>query len=131
MWYLPRVQAARRGCRYWLQFALSDSSEIGARMPASSTRIALWLLAASCLASACLGCRAFRCQQVSDEAIAATRQLSLQGMDAQQRGRWDQAESLFAQAVITCPRDERARCGYAQSLWHRGAREQAVTHMEE
>ena len=100
-------------------------------MPASSTRIALWLLLAGSPLATSVGCRAFRCQEVSDEAIAATRQLSLQGMDAQQRGRWDQAESLFAQAVITCPRDERARCGYAESLWHRGAREQAVTHMEE
>lgn len=77
------------------------------------------------------GCRAFRCQQVSDEAIASARQLSLQGFDAQQRGRWEQAESLFATAVVKCPRDERARCGYAESLWQRGARTEAVAHMEE
>jgi tetratricopeptide (TPR) repeat protein len=112
-------------------------------MPASSTDCrslsprakgaGRWLLAILCfgLLSQGVGCRAFRCQQVSDEAIAAARQLSLQGLDAQQRGRWDHAESLFAQAIITCPHDERARCGYAQSLWQRGARDIAVTHMEE
>ena len=77
------------------------------------------------------GCRALRCPKVSDEEIAAARQLSLQGMAARDRGRWDQAETLYAEAVLKCPRDERARCGYAESLWQRGEQEQAVAHMEE
>jgi tetratricopeptide (TPR) repeat protein len=77
------------------------------------------------------GCRAFRCQKVSDEAIAEARQLSLQGMAARQRGRWEQAEALYADAVLKCPRDERAHCGYAESLWQRGAQAEAVAHMEE
>lgn len=106
-------------------------------MPASSTRPAAlsraipWAMAAVLCAVPVAGCRALRCQQVSDEAIASARQLSLQGFDAQQRGRWDLAESLFATAVIKCPTDERARCGYAESLWHRGARAEAVSHMEQ
>jgi tetratricopeptide (TPR) repeat protein len=91
----------------------------------------VFALAAACVLAAAGGCRALRCQQVSDEAIASARQLSLQGFDAQQRGRWDLAESLFATAVIKCPTDERARCGYAESLWHRGARVEAVAHMEQ
>jgi len=77
------------------------------------------------------GCRAFRCPKASDEAIASARQLSLQGMAARNHGRWDQAESLYAEAVQQCPRDERARCGYAESLWQRGEQEQGVAHMEE
>jgi tetratricopeptide (TPR) repeat protein len=77
------------------------------------------------------GCQAFRCAKVSDESIAAARQLSLQGMDAQQRGQWDRAELLFASAVAKCPHDERARYGYAQSLWQRGACPDAMAHMEE
>src|SRR5262245_19137922 len=77
------------------------------------------------------GCRSFRSHKVSDESIAAARQLSLQGIDAQQRGHWDRAEMLFAAAILKCPGDERARFGYAESLWQRGAREQAVVHMEE
>lgn len=77
------------------------------------------------------GCRAFRCQKVSDESIAEARQLSLQGMSARQRGRWEQAETLYAEAVLKCPSDERARCGYAESLWQRGAQTEAVAHMEE
>jgi tetratricopeptide (TPR) repeat protein len=87
-----------------------------------------FLLAA--IGMAC-GCRAFRCQKASDETIAEARQLSLQGMAARQRGRWDQAEALYADAVLKCPRDERARCGYAESLWQRGAQAEAVAHMEE
>ena len=77
------------------------------------------------------GCRAFRIHKVSDENIAAARQLSLQGIDSQQRGQWDRAETLFAAAILKCPSDERARYGYAESLWQRGAWQQAVEHMEE
>jgi tetratricopeptide (TPR) repeat protein len=77
------------------------------------------------------GCGVFRCQKSSDEAITAARQMSLQGIDAQQRGQWDQAETLFASAVARCPRDERARGCYAESLWQRGATDEAISHMEE
>jgi tetratricopeptide (TPR) repeat protein len=77
------------------------------------------------------GCRVFRCPKEPDDAIAAARQLSLQGMTARDHGRWDQAEALYAEAVQRCPRDERARCGYAESLWQRGEQALAVAHMEE
>jgi tetratricopeptide (TPR) repeat protein len=80
---------------------------------------------------AAMGCRVFRSQQVSDENISEARRLSLQGLDAQQRGQWDRAESLFAAAILKCPSDERARYGYAESLWQRGAWQQALSHMEE
>ncbi len=99
-------------------------------MPASSTCHRYAALALAVLATV-PGCRAFRCQKVSDEAIALTRQLSLEGLDAQQRGQWEQAELLFAAAVAKCPHDERARCGYSESLWRRGAKDEAVVHMEQ
>ena len=76
------------------------------------------------------GCRAFRCH-TSDEAVSAARDLSLQGLDAQQKGRAGEAEQLFAAAVERCPQDERARCCYAEVLWQRGAQDEAVQHMEE
>jgi tetratricopeptide (TPR) repeat protein len=75
------------------------------------------------------GCRVFRCH-TSDEAINAARDLSLQGIDAQQKGRSEQAEGLFAAAIERCPQDERARCCYADVLWQRGAQEEAISHME-
>jgi tetratricopeptide (TPR) repeat protein len=63
--------------------------------------------------------------------VAAARQLSLAGLDAQQRGQWQRAESLFAAAILKCPADERARCGFAEALWHRGAQAEAISHMQE
>src|SRR3954463_7286109 len=77
------------------------------------------------------GCRAFRCKRVWDESINDARQLSLQARDAQQKGHWEQAEEFYAAAVARCPTDERARCGYAEALWQRGAKLDAVAHMEE
>ena len=82
------------------------------------------------LAACSSGCRVLRCK-TTEENITAARSLSLQGMDAQQKDRWDQAELLYASAVTKCPTDERARCGYAESLWRRGAQQEAVAHMEQ
>lgn len=76
------------------------------------------------------GCRALHCK-TSDDSIAAARALSLQGMDAQQKGNWDRAEQLYASAVSKCPTDERAHCGFAESLWRRGAQHEAIQHMEQ
>ena len=89
------------------------------------------LLAAAALAALCGGCRALRCPKASDETIAEARQLSLQAAAARQHHQWQQAEMLFADAVLKCPVDERARCGYAESLWQRGAQDEAIAHMEE
>ena len=104
-------------------------------LPAASfSRWTLWAVAHSMMLLTPLvgsGCRALSCKQASDENISVARQLSLQGMGAQQKGRWDQAETLYASAVTRCPTDERARCGYAESLWQRGAHDEAVAHMEE
>lgn len=88
------------------------------------------VLAILCSAALSSGCRALRCK-TSEENITSARALSLQGMDAEQKGNWDQAELLYAAAVTKCPTDERARCGYAESLWRRGAQPDAVAHMEQ
>jgi tetratricopeptide (TPR) repeat protein len=85
----------------------------------------------ACLATVLGGCRIMRSRKTSDEGVAAARQLSLQGMDAQQRGQWERAETFFATAILRCPGDERARFGYAETLWHRGDWETAIVQMEE
>src|SRR5436190_15593274 len=77
---------------------------------------------------ASLGCRSF-CPRSLEQNVVDARQASLQGMDAMQQGRWDEAERIFAGAVKSCPEDERARGCYADTLWHRGACEQALVHM--
>jgi tetratricopeptide (TPR) repeat protein len=94
-----------------------------------------WIISALSLLIATLvccgtGCRALH-GKMSDDSIAAARSLSLQGMDAQQKGNWEQAELLYASAVSKCPTDERAHCGFAESLWRRGAQHEAIQHMEQ
>jgi len=88
-----------------------------------------FLLTSLAVAPQC-GCRIFHCSK-SDEAVSAARDLSLRGIDAQQKGQPGQAEELFAAAVQRCPHDERAHCCYAEVLWQRGAQDEAVAHMEE
>lgn len=77
-----------------------------------------------------VGCRTF-CPRSLEQNVVDARQASLQGMDAMQQGRWDEAERIFAGAVKACPDDERARGCYAETLWHRGACEQALVNMQE
>jgi len=77
-----------------------------------------------------LGCRTF-CPRSLEQNVVDARQASLQGMDAMQQGRWEEAERIFAGAVKACPEDERARGCYTDTLWHRGACEQALVHMQE
>jgi tetratricopeptide (TPR) repeat protein len=48
-----------------------------------------------------------------------------------ERGEWQRAEELLAQAVETCPADPDARRHYAEALWHQGRRERAVAELEE
>lgn len=75
------------------------------------------------------GCHTFRRQPVERD-VAASRQLSLQGLEAMQGGRSDEAEELFSQAVKACPRDDRARKRYADALLARGAIDEAIVQME-
>ena len=47
------------------------------------------------------------------------------------RGDWAEAESLLAQAVASCEVDAEARRFYAETLWRRGARQEARAQLEE
>lgn len=76
------------------------------------------------------GCRTF-CPRSLEQNVVDARQASLHGLDAMQQGRWEEAERIFAGAVKACPDDERARGCYADTLWHRGACEEALGHMQE
>ena len=76
------------------------------------------------------GCSTFRKKGVTDNMVAA-RQMSLRGTDALQRGNMQEAEGLFSSAIEKCAADERARAGYAETLWQRGAQDEAVRHLEE
>ena len=52
-------------------------------------------------------------------------------MDAVDAGNWQRAEEFFAKAVEVCPVDERVQSRYADALWHRGSRQEALDHMKE
>lgn len=52
-------------------------------------------------------------------------------MDAVDAGNWPSAEESFAKAVDICPVDEQVRSRYAEALWHRGSRREALEHMGE
>lgn len=76
------------------------------------------------------GCACFQ-REAEEASIVAGRQLSLRGIDAQQSGRWEEAERLFAMAVGKNPADERAHCHYAQVLWQQGKPAEALHHLRE
>ncbi len=63
--------------------------------------------------------------------VANSRRLSQQGVAALDRGDQPKAETLLSQAVKACPVDPEARQRYAESLWLRSARKEAVAEMEQ
>jgi len=75
------------------------------------------------------GCATLHRNPVPDNVIAA-RQLSLRGIDAMERESWGEAEAYFANAIKTCPADERARRRYAQLMWRKGEADAAVAHLQ-
>jgi tetratricopeptide (TPR) repeat protein len=66
-----------------------------------------------------------------NQALLAARQLSLRGTDALERGRQQDAELLFSQALANSTSDERAQWGYAKVLWSSGEKSKALEHMNE
>jgi tetratricopeptide (TPR) repeat protein len=65
------------------------------------------------------------------EEVATCRQLSQQGKSAVDRNDWSNAEVLFGQAIKVNPNDAAARQCYAEALWKRGARAEALAQAEE
>lgn len=95
--------------------------------PGSGTALLVMLTVYSVTGFA--GCACFRREKVDSNVVSA-RQLSLQGIDALQRGQWEDAESRFASALQKNPADERAHRHYAEVMWHRGEHNTAIRHME-
>jgi len=82
------------------------------------------------LVPAGLGCSGFSRRLQPDDVVLA-RQIAQRGMDSVDAGNWQRAEQFFAQAVDVCPVDERVQARYAEALWRRGARKDALEHMQE
>ncbi len=84
-----------------------------------------------CCVAASGGCRSLSREGPVPRSVANCRQFSQQGINAMERGDWPCAESLLTQALKLCPTDSDARRNYAETLWHRGAKEAAVEQMEQ
>ncbi len=76
------------------------------------------------------GCACWQARTNADK-LSSARRISLQGIEAESHGDWDQAEKLYAAAVETCPVDDRSRSRYAEALWRRGDRVGAIANMKE
>lgn len=97
----------------------------------NSPRVQCWsviVLLAVCLL--CQGCRSLRSVRQTRE-LSAARQRSLRGTDELQQHNYDQAETLFAEALRRSPADERAQWGMAEVLWQRDQCVSALEHMEQ
>jgi tetratricopeptide (TPR) repeat protein len=46
-------------------------------------------------------------------------------------GNWSEAENLLKKSVITSPEDAATRSSLAETLWHRGAKQEALDQMDE
>jgi tetratricopeptide (TPR) repeat protein len=83
------------------------------------------------LAMLSAGCRLPGQQGPVPKSLTDCRRLSQQGVAALERGEQPKAETLLAQAVAACPVDAEARRHYAESLWRRGARQEAIAQLQE
>jgi tetratricopeptide (TPR) repeat protein len=77
------------------------------------------------------GCRSLSNRGPVSQSVANCRQLTQQGINAMERGDWKRAESLLSRAVETSATDTDARRNYAETLWRRGAKQEALVHLEE
>jgi tetratricopeptide (TPR) repeat protein len=77
------------------------------------------------------GCRFPSREGPAPKSVLECRRLSQQGVAALDRGRQEDAEALLAKAVAACPTDAEAHRNYAESLWRRGARQEATIQLEE
>jgi len=94
-------------------------------------RSALWASLVVPLALFPSGCRLARMEALGSRSLATSRQFSQEGVTAMERDQWERAELLLSQAVRACPSNPDARRNYADALWHRGARQEAVGQLAE
>lgn len=89
------------------------------------------LMGCTSLALAVLaGCRLPGREGPVPQALLTSRHYAQQGVSAMERSEWGPAEKMLAKAVEACPADAEARRNYAEALWHRGAKRDAVVQLE-
>lgn len=83
------------------------------------------------LVAACCGCALIGHERPVTKQLAESRQVSQRGITALERGDWQAGETLLAQSIKLCSVDPEPHYQYAEALWHRGAKEQALAEMQE
>jgi tetratricopeptide (TPR) repeat protein len=76
------------------------------------------------------GCRLPGTEGPVPKSLATSRQMCQQGVAALERGQWELAETSLSRAVNACPTDPDAHRYYAEALWNRGARKEALAQLE-
>jgi tetratricopeptide (TPR) repeat protein len=83
------------------------------------------------VAPVAVGCRLPGREGPVPQSLADCRRLVQRGAASLEHGRTADAETCLAQAVAICPVDSEARRHYAEALWRRGTRPEAIAQMEE
>lgn len=100
------------------------------RRPDAAT--ARWACVLALAVSACAtGCRLMNRSGPVSQNVADARRLCNEGLSAVDRRDLVRAEGLLERAVKNCPTDVDARRHYADVLWQRGERMEAVTQIAE
>ncbi len=90
-----------------------------------------WMIVVLLAALPLSGCRLPGHEGPAPKSLVECRRLAQQGVAALDRGRQHDAESLLAKAVAACPADADAHRHYAEALWRRGARKEAIAQLEQ
>lgn len=77
------------------------------------------------------GCAVFGHRGPTADDMSTARELSRQGVAAIESGQPQQAEDLLKKSLATLPDDATAHHYMAEALWNRGARDQAIVHIED
>jgi tetratricopeptide (TPR) repeat protein len=99
-------------------------------MSFSDVRPPILVSVAMLVASYGAGCSLVPRREPVTPELAASRRLCNEGLAAADRSDLVRAEGLLEQAVKRCPQDVEARRHYADVLWKRGLRTEAVTQMD-
>lgn len=97
----------------------------------SPPRALVHLVAVVLVPLAALGCRSMSGRGPMSRSVATCQQFAQQGRSAVERNDWEKAETLLAQAVQACGNDVESRRHYAETLWHRGATQEALAQLKE
>jgi tetratricopeptide (TPR) repeat protein len=98
-------------------------------MPGQPSRAVFLIGRAILVASCAVGCSLVPRRGPVTPELADARRLSNQGLAAADRSDLVRAEGLLEQAVKRCPEDVDARRHYAEVLWRRGLKTEAVTQL--